>query len=124
VTNKGVGPAQVETLEVFYNGIAQAGTSALVNSLLKPTDPTKHQIILKSDVVGNVFTAKEELDFLDFNVKNFTPEEYAVLTREVSKLTFRVCYCSVLEECSVLDTAKSSRPVAVKSCPVPKVAFQ
>jgi hypothetical protein len=124
VTNKGVGPAQVESLEVFYNGVAQSGTHALVNAMLKPVDPTRHQQILLSDVVGTVFSAKEELNFLDFNVKNFTPEEYATITREVSKLTFRVCYCSVLGECSVLDTAKAWRPVSVKTCPAPKTPFQ
>jgi hypothetical protein len=122
--NKGVGPAQVVSLEVFYNGVAQAGAHALMNAMLKPSDPSRHQQILQSDVVGAVFSAKEELNFLDFNVKNFTPEEYATITREVSKLTFRVCYCSVLGECSVLDTAKSARPVAVKACSVPKTPFQ
>jgi hypothetical protein len=124
VVNKGVGPAQVESLEVFYNGVAQAGAHALVGAILKPVDPTRHPPILRADVIGTVFSAKEELNFLDFNVKNFTPEEYATITREVPKLTFRVCYCSVLKECSILDTAKALRPVSVKACSAPKTPFQ
>jgi hypothetical protein len=123
ITNKGVGPATVESLEVFYNGVAQAGTHALVNAILKPTDPTRHQSVLRSDVIGMVLPSKEELNFLDFNVKNFTPDEYATITTEVAKLTFKVCYCSVLDECSMLDTAKGFRPMRVKACSVPKTPF-
>jgi hypothetical protein len=124
VVNKGVGPARVESLEVFCKGVAQSGPHTLVNAMLKPVDPSRHQAILRSDVIGTVLSAKEELNFLDFNVKNFTPEEYATITSEVPKLTFRVCYCSVLGECSVLDTAKAWRPVSVKACSAPKTPFQ
>ncbi len=35
VTNKGVGPAKIESLEVFYRGIPQPGPRALVNAILK-----------------------------------------------------------------------------------------
>ncbi len=124
VESKGVGPAQIESLEVFYNGVAQTGGQALLNSILKPTDPSRHREIIQADVIGTVLSAKEELNFLDFNVKNFTPGEYATITSEVPKLTFRVCYCSVLDECSVLESAKSLQPVAVKACSVPKTPFR
>jgi hypothetical protein len=124
VVNKGVGPAQIESLEVFYDGVAQSNAHTLLSAMLKPGDPTRHQQILRSDVIGTVLSAKEELNFLDFNVKNFTPEEYGTITTEVPKLTFRVCFCSVLGECSSLDTARAWRPVSVKACSTPKTPFQ
>jgi hypothetical protein len=34
VESKGVGRAQVESLEVFYNGVAQTGGQALLDSIL------------------------------------------------------------------------------------------
>ena len=124
IANRGVGPATVETLEVFYDGVAQPGSNALVGAMLKSTGPFGHQKLLRSDVIGMVLSAKEELNFLDFNLKAFTPEEYATLVKEVQKLEFKVCYCSVLEECSMLDTTKGFRPARLKACPVPKTPFK
>ena len=61
---------------------------------------------------------------MDIHPENFTPAEYATLRQEVPKVHFRVCYCSVFDECSVFDTqVVPTRAVAVKSCPVPKVQF-
>jgi len=46
------------------------------------------------------------------------------LQSEVAKLTFRVCYCSVFDECSVLDTRKTPiRPISIKACAVPEIPF-
>ncbi|HEY5338970.1 MAG TPA: hypothetical protein VIJ85_12255 [Rhizomicrobium sp.] len=44
-------------------------------------------------------------------------------------ITYRICYCSVLDECwlntvtSQLSTPGQLTPKVVKTCPVPKVAY-
>ncbi len=122
--NKGVGPAKVESLEVFYDGVAQAGPGALVAAILKhPERPGAHAFI-RSDVDGMVLSAKEEVDFVDFNADGFPPDEYNTLAQAAAKLNFKVCYCSVLDECAVVDTrVHSHRPVPVKACPVPPTPY-
>ena len=121
--NKGVGPAKVEDLEVFYQGAAQPGPRALVNAILKSGGKEIHGYIT-SYVQGAVLSAKEEVDFLDFNANSFSPEQYSTLSHAISTLQFRACYCSVLDQCAVFDSRRDPRrPETVKACPVPATPF-
>lgn len=124
VTNKGVGPARVEDLEVFYRGVAQPGPRALMHAILKSDEKEVHGY-LKSYVQGVVLSAKEEVNFLDFNVNGYSPEQYTAIDRAISTLQFRACYCSVLDQCAVFDSRKDARhPETVKACPVADTPFE
>jgi hypothetical protein len=68
--------------------------------------------------------ANDHVDVLDVQAANFTPQETEVLRRAMPELSFRVCYCSVFDECSVLDTRKQIRPEPVNECTFPETPFQ
>jgi hypothetical protein len=124
VANKGIGPAKIESLEVFDSGVPQGGTQPLLRTMLKATDPSRHIPVIRSDVVDEVLAARDDFSIVDLDARNFTAQETELLQAGVAKLTFRVCYCSVFDECSVLDTGKSPiRPVSIKACPVPEIPF-
>ncbi len=123
VTNKGVGPAKIEDLEIFYQGVPQPGPHALVNAVLK-NDKAIHGY-LTSYVQGTVLSAKEDVNFLDFDVNRYSPEQYAAITQAVTTLDFRACYCSVLDECAIFDSRKDPRQrETVKACPVHETSFE
>ena len=122
--NKGVGPAKIESLEVFYDGTAEPGPRALVSAILKRPEPTDSHAFVRSDVDGMVLSAKEEFDFLDFNVDSYPSNEYSALAQSGAKLDFKACYCSVLDECAVFDSReRNRRQVVVKQCPVPHTPY-
>jgi hypothetical protein len=123
VANKGVGPAKVESLEVFYHDTAQPGGEALLQAILQPAD--KHHLpFLQSDVVNSVMAANDDVAIIDLQAANFTPQENETLRAAMPELSFRVCYCSVFDECSVLDTRKELRPEPVNACTFPEIPFQ
>ena len=124
VVNKGVGPARLDSLEVFYQDAPQTGPQALLKAILKPGDPSRHYHAFQSDVVNSVLSARESVNFLDLDAKSYDPADYSRIGAATEHLDFRACYCSVFEECSLVDTRKSPRPVAVKACPVPEKPFQ
>ena len=123
VSNKGVGPAKVESLEVFYHDTALPGGEALLQAILKPADK-RHLPFLQSDVVNSVMAANDVVDIVDLDAAKFAPEETQALRAAMPDLSFRVCYCSVFDECSVLDTRKELRPEPVNACTFPEIAFQ
>ena len=124
ILNSGVGPAMVESVEVFYRDVPQPNPKALIRAMLKVTDPARSMDVLQSDVIDTVLSARESRVLFDVLLDRFTPEEYQTLRREAVELNWQVCYCSVFEECSVLDGRKAApRPERVKACPVPKVMF-
>lgn len=68
--------------------------------------------------------ARDDFGIVDLDARNFTPQETVLLQSGVARLTFRVCYCSVFDECPVLDTRKIPiRPVSIKACSVPGIPF-
>jgi hypothetical protein len=124
IANNGVGPAAVESVEVFYRDVPQSDPKALIRAMLKVTDPARGIDALQSDVIGTVLPARDSRVLFDVLLDRFTPEEYQTLRHESAELTWQVCYCSVFEECSVLDGRKAApKPEHVKACPVPKVMF-
>lgn len=123
LTNKGVGPASIESLEVSYDGKAMPGARALLNAMLKRITVSPNPRIMDSGVVHNVLSAKEQMTFVDFHSEDYGPEDYAAIRAGLRKVGSRTCYCSVFDECWLADT-RNQRPVKVKACPVPEVPFQ
>jgi hypothetical protein len=123
VQNRGVGPAKVESIEVFYKGVPQTDSKAFIRAMLKVTDPTRPIDVLRSDIVGDVLPARETVNLFDVELSHFSPEEYRTLRNELLNMTNRVCYCSVFDECSVIDSSRGGKPEKVKECPVPKTMF-
>src|SRR5579862_1186640 len=111
ISNKGVGPAKIESLEVFYDGVAQPEIGSLLKAILRPSDPNRHLESVNSTVVDMVLPARERINFVDLNPKSYSPDEYSLIVEALKKMHFRTCYCSVFDECSVFDGRVSRRPV-------------
>lgn len=121
IQNKGVGPAKIKSLEVFYEGKPMAGDQALMRAITggKPVP------IVRSRVVGSVLSAKESVNFLSVVEQSITPSELAELARRSDRIALRTCYCSAFDECWVMDrTVEPSRSTEVDECPVAPVPFQ
>jgi len=124
IVNSGVGPAKVESIEVFYNGVPQTDPKSLVRNMLRISDPNREMRVLQSDVIDSVLPARESISLLDVMLTTFSTDEYQALRVELGKVDHRVCYCSVFDECSVVDSRKKGgRAERIKSCPVPKTMF-
>jgi hypothetical protein len=125
VSNGGVGPAKLESYEVFYRGQAASSGLDLMRRCcgLGPTDedvkrqlPHGHHFEITDHVV---LRPGEERDTFGVRRDSDVGERFSGV---VTQLKFRVCYCSILNECwigNLLDT--HSRPV--KACPEPAVRF-
>lgn len=119
MVNKGVGPARIESLTVFYDGEPAEGPRALVDSIAG--GPGKPRInLLTSDVLNNVLSAKEAVNFVDVPVAGATAEQQGRLVEASHKMTFLTCYCSVFDECWTIDTREAA-PHAHRTriCPAP-----
>ena len=125
IRNKGVGPAKIESIEVFYNDQAQADAQQLLRAMLKITDPAERIRAGYSDILDTVLSAREEAALLQVFPEFVTPQQLDTLSKEMGRVDYRVCYCSVFDECTIWDSrpAAGHRPQSVKACPVPKTMF-
>ena len=137
LTNEGIGPARVETFELWWNGIPMSAPGELMRACCRPTAAESQQGKATSTGVGivapRILRAGEHVDFFNMPASPQNVDLFSKFDVERHKITTRVCYCSVFEECWVhLDgiefqrqdkNNKMTHPDRVDSCPVPSRPF-
>jgi hypothetical protein len=122
--NAGVGPAKLQTLEVFWRGKAYGSSTALLRACCAASpDPTTWAVVT-TPVVGTVLRAGAERPFLQLDP---TPATAAMVKAfdgvRLRELTYRACYCSVFDECWVGDLTKL-HATRVAACPTPATPYR
>ncbi|HEV8692564.1 MAG TPA: hypothetical protein VGQ93_00025 [Lysobacter sp.] len=121
IQNKGIGPAKIESLEVFYGGQPMRGGNALIHAMTGG----KSIPFVRSRVVGSVLSAKESVNFLSVVGQSVDPSDLLKLAKLSKGIAIRTCYCSVFDECWLLDrTIAPSKLTEVDECPAAQVPFQ
>jgi hypothetical protein len=124
ISNAGVGPAKLETLELFYDGKPVATPRDLLLRCcgLDPKAPGAKDVQLTTGDVG-VLRAGQVVELVGLPQ---SPEAnapfYKSLDDHSDRMSFRGCYCSVLDECWI-GGLQDLRPTPVKACPRPPVPF-
>jgi hypothetical protein len=127
VSNGGVGPAKIRSFEVFYRGqpvssgmdllrkccgLAQ-GTAAIKAAFPKGTySSVVDETVLRPGEENPVFRVPRT------GTVSQIPERFAQIST-LKQITFRVCYCSVLDQCWTSDL-QSTRTQRVKECTAPR----
>ena len=138
VVNGGVGPAKVESFEVFLKGkpfrsgrdlvTACCGLKSEGGPLLPNADHRTR--LLTGTVQGLVLRSGEDESFILLPLAEDNASVWNALNHaQQHDITYRICYCSVLDQCwrnflgSNLGAPGQLHPEEVKTCPVPTVAY-
>jgi hypothetical protein len=132
LTNKGIGPARVETFEMWWNATPMPSLKALLLACCStPAEPQQ----LNMGVAGvgiaapQILRSGEHEDFFSVPESPENADFWSKFNVERDKIATRVCYCSVFDECWIhLDGIgyenKMTHPDRVDSCPTAAVPFQ
>ncbi|MGN6148558.1 MAG: hypothetical protein ACTHPD_08480 [Rhizomicrobium sp.] len=136
VVNSGVGPAKVKTFEVFWKGKPFRTSSELMHDCCGYAFPTVDiakleggsvALVTSARMTKTVIRAGGESPFLNFplNEKNADAWRKFDSERQNGNIRFRICYCSVFDECFLdeADFSGNQGPSRVDTCPVPKVGY-
>jgi len=123
VVNAGVGPAKIESAELFWKGVAYRTDHDFLIACCGVDLPTGKY---DSDLVQNeILRSNSDIAFLELkesaNPALFAKLQQAMLSPDLKLI---ICYCSIFDECWKSDiTTLSLTPPRVKSCERPKVPF-
>lgn len=129
LSNGGVGPAKVVSLQVFYKGQPVASAVDLLRrccglsadaSVLKRQIPTG--AVSLSTVDETVLRAGENDPVVELQRAVADHAVAAAFSEALADVTFKACYCSILDECWT-SNLQDIHVVTAKSCPIPAVAF-
>ena len=126
--NTGVGPARIETFEVFYNGNPMPDSRALADAccgINKESRKKLGPISYTVDTVRNiVLPAREKLSFISVAKKQVPAQIWDAANTGRFNVEVKLCYCSVFDECWFYDSALP-RPSRVDQCkPTQKIQFE
>ncbi len=109
--NTGVGPARIDSFELFYKDQPMADGGALIKACCQA-----NKAFLETDSLRNeVLPARDTIEFLGLDAARNKPEIWDALNRERFNVRTRVCYCSVFDECWVREDSWP-RPRRVDQC--------
>jgi len=135
LTNDGIGPARIETFELWWRGKSMSSPSQLLKACCTP-DPGHQQ---GDPAIGlglaspRILRSGEHVDFLSIDLTDTGREVFRKFNSERDNIRARVCYCSVFDECwlkeggdSLLQKGESRlvHPEHVKTCPTPAAPYQ
>lgn len=115
LTNKGVGPARIEGMELSYDGKPMAGVEALLNACCSAANGEAPQRWMSS-ANGEILRPGEEKNFLKLN-KPADAVQWTRMTELPAKIEVKVCYCSVFDECWVTQSSTHNKAEHVQACP-------
>ena len=121
LANNGVGPALLGPIEVRYNGKPVADPVDLLRKCCG--SELRGLSMSTSPSSGIVVPARESVHFMRLAE---TPENKALWSRfekERWKLQVRSCYCSIFDECWVIEGSQA-KPKAVPICPTDWARFR
>ncbi len=125
VSNGGVGPAKIKSFEISLDGRPVASPADLLAAccgLPRDAEGIKrmlpHGAANMSMVDGTVLRPGEVNDVLTIAQAKADPGLFARLDASLLRLTFKVCYCSVLDQCWT-GTLVGTDATPIRVCPPP-----
>lgn len=118
--NSGVGPARIRWMTVDYRAKAIANNHALLLECCDAAPPhALSKTLLSSTVTHTVLVPHESVNFLEVTPNAQDRVAFESINKERNNIHVRVCYCSVLDECWLLDNASYDDPHVVPNCNPP-----
>ena len=127
IVNAGVGPARIETLEMWWKGQPIPTYGALIKVCCTKTPEAANQMATSNwtvhGVTPSILRAGEHVDLIALPETPQNHELWEEFNQERANMTARLCYCSVFDECWRV-TGTSTHPERIESCPTPAVPFR
>lgn len=138
LSNAGIGPAKLESFELFWNGRPQRSPWQLLQSCCvragtagQPPSPAALQRLSGLDThsdQGVVLRAGDRIPFLILTRDAGNAALWDALAAQFTgKLSVRYCYCSAFDQCwvnsALLGARRDLNPRKVAACPRPEVAY-
>ena len=126
-SNAGVGPAKIKSLEVFFDGKPVSSNRDILRRCCGFRDDVPQikqlpQSMSTSLIDETVLRAGADNAVLTVRRSPSAPAIPERFAASLTRLSFRTCYCSVLDECSISDL-KRTEVERVEKCPIPDHPF-
>ena len=130
IKNAGVGPAKIESLEVFWNGKPVGTYQELLTKCCgyhagtrpPPTSRDSPNPLSTSIASGTVLRAGESVALIRYRRSGADASVYKDLDGARDKIQYRICYCSIFDQCWA-GNGEVLNPPHVSECATPSIPY-
>ncbi len=132
ITNEGIGPAKVETFEVFWIGKPYRSARALLKACCgynpkavgAQLDQSGHPVtgLITGTSAGTILRAGQAVHFIRYALTPDNTKTWGAIDSQKDNISYRICYCSVFNKCW-LSNGHDLNPPRVETCPQPKAGY-
>ena len=116
--NAGIGPAVIDWVEMRYKGKVYANSADLMKACCGVAPTYSPHGYYYSTPSSRILPAHETLKVIWFDPQDTADKAaFDALAASQGDISYRGCYCSVLDECWSTDF-DGSRPKPIATCPV------
>jgi len=112
LTNNGVGPAQLEAMQLIYHGRPMANP----REFLRACCAGEQKFQFMSEPVTGVLRPGQQANFIRLARNDENAAIWDKLNDERWRIVVRACYCSIFDECWIADNRRK-HPQRVEQCP-------
>ena len=124
ITNAGVGPAEIRSVQMLVDGRPVSRLPELLRACCGGR-AEDYRGIVSSTITGAMIRPGQTLSYIRFPATPANAQVWTALdkARKSDRIEIRVCYCSVFDECWQRSSRSSGRPRPIEQCPVPQPQY-
>jgi len=121
-TNEGVGPAKIIAAEVWVDGRPVQTLHELIDACCVKGD---YSGLSASTLLGRMVRPGDTVPYIDLPANKGNAREVLALdrARQSNRITTRLCYCSVFDDCWIADS-RDPTPDPVDQCVAPRRPYK
>jgi len=122
VTNQGVGPGEVRSVQMLVDGRAVSDLRQILDGCCSGKD---FRGIGTSTLLGRMIRPGEEVRFIQLPAQASSQPAVVALNkaRQSGRIETRLCFCSVFGDCWTVTSRDNERPAPVRQCAVPQPQY-
>ena len=122
IRNAGVGPAKIHSFRMTFDDKPIANSRQILEKCCSDDQPLPHLNFITSGVNHSVLAPNEKIHFFRFKQTPEVATYWHRLDTQRWKIHVNACYCSALDECWILDSARQEQE-RTKTCSVSAQEF-
>ena len=122
VTNQGVGPGEIRSVQILVDGRAVSNLREVLDDCCDNQD---FRQIGTSTLLGRMIRPGEEVRFIQMSAHRDSQRAVVALNkaRQSGRIETRLCYCSVFGDCWTVTSRDNERPAPVRQCTAPQPQY-
>ncbi|MFC5478512.1 hypothetical protein [Massilia suwonensis] len=122
--NNGVGPARIEWVQFNFDGKPVGNLTELLQKCCSAEPEEARNLDARGGIAGSLIRPGAMVQMFDWSETATPSPALLALHKQMDKISWSTCYCSVFDDCYVTNSDDDTKPRAIEQCTLPAKTFR